>query len=68
MCLHKGSSITTRTEMSFWGADHISPTFPELFVTKPVVIQGTKRYLPNESYGQDLSTNTQLRLTVGQVV
>ena len=30
--------------MSFWGADHRSPTFPELFVTKPVVTQGTNRY------------------------
>ena len=54
--------------MRLLAADHVSPTFPELFVTKPVVIQGTKRYLPNESYGQDLSTNTRLRLTVDQVV
>ena len=32
------------TEMSFCGAYHISPTFSELFVTKPVITQGTNRY------------------------
>ena len=40
----KDSFITTWTEMSFWGADHRSPTFPELLVIKPVITQGTKRY------------------------
>ena len=34
-------NITWTDEVSFWGADHRRPTFPELFVTKPVVTQGT---------------------------
>ena len=42
--LAKDSFITTWTEMSFLGADHRRPTFPEPFVTKPVVTQGTNRY------------------------
>ena len=31
-------------EMSLWGADHRSPTFPASFVIKLVVTQGTSRY------------------------
>ena len=34
----------TWRKMSFW-ADHRSPTFRELFTTKPVVTEGTNRYL-----------------------
>ena len=29
-------------EISFWEADHRSPTYPELFVAELVVTQGTK--------------------------
>ena len=47
------------------GVYHRGPTFLELFVTKPVVIQGTHRC--KMRYEQDLSRDT-LWVTVGQVV